>query len=486
MQHIIKKQTIDLTLDGRDDLFRVQQLISEQYWHEVVPALERIFDEVSKESETLYIDKLEIDLGILSKTDITGRKWTDQFLSEITGQLNEKLATARSGTSDIAKLQSASSGIFLQWLFYMEKGYLHWKTRQADRDWRSRILEALAGSSEKINTLKKLLLSNPQMIKRIVQQHPEEFLIRLIEILTTQKHNKLHLILNELEVLIMNYINISTGTSTFTRQALIKKLWENTLDFSAVKGREAGTEVIAESILQKYIRHPANLRSILQDIAPGLHELTSVIKAWERKKISTGDKHDKSAGEIEIPGPQEETETSVSDEKQSVDEEGVFVENAGLVILHPFLNTFFNRLLLVKNNIFSDLAEQQKALYLLHYLATGKTKAEEYELVIPKILCAYPLKKPVEKDIRISLKEIEEADQLLEEAIMQWEVLKNTSPSGLREGFLQRNGKLFTKNEQEYIQVETNSIDVLLDRLPWNLSIIKLPWMNRMIRVEWR
>jgi hypothetical protein len=486
MKHIIKKQTIDLILDRRDDLFRIQQLISEQYWHDVVPALERIFDKVSNERETLYIDKLEIDLGVLSNTDITGRKWTDQLLSEITGQLNEKLATARSGTSGIAKLQSASSGIFLQWLFYIENGYLHWNTGQADRDWRSRVLEALAGSGENIITLKKLLLTNPQMIKRIVQQHHEEFLIRLIEILTAQKHNKLQLILNELETLIIHYISISTGTSTFTRQALRKKLWENTLDFSAAKGREAGTAIIAENILQKYIRHPSSLRSTLKDISPGLHELTTVINAWERKTISSGDKHDKSAGEIEIPGPQEETETSVSDEKQSVDEEGVFVENAGLVILHPFLNTFFNRLLLVKNNIFSDLAGQQKALYLLHYLATGKTEAEEYELVIPKILCAYPLKKPVEKDIRISVKEIEEADQLLEVAIMQWEVLKNTSPSGLREGFLQRNGKLFSKNDQVYIQVEANSIDVLLDRLPWNLSIIKLPWMKQMIRVEWR
>jgi hypothetical protein len=466
MQHIIKKQTIDLMLDRRDDLYRIQQLISEQYWHDVVPALERIFDKVSNERETLYIDKLEIDLGILSKTDITGRKWTDQFLSEITVQLYEKLATARSGTSGIAKLQSAASGIFLQWLFYMEKGYLHWNTRQADGDWRSQVLEALAGSGENINTLKKLLLSNPQMIKRIVQQHPEEFLIRLIEILTTQKHNKLHLILNELEVLIMHYINISTGISTFTRQALRKKLWENTIDFSASNGKEAGTEVIAESILQKYIMHPASLQSVLQDISSGLHELKTINKAWERKTISSVDKHDKSAGEIEIPGLQEETETSVSDEKQSVDEEGVFVRNAGLVLLHPFLNTFFNRLQLVNNNRFPDLAEQQKALYLLHYLATGKNEAEEYELVIPKILCAYPLKKPVEKDIRISVKEKEEAGQLLEEAIMQWEVLKNTSPSGLREGFLQRNGKLFTKTTRYISRLKQVPLTYCLTSFP--------------------
>jgi hypothetical protein len=128
----------------------------------------------------------------------------------------------------------------------------------------------------------------------------------------------------------------------------------------------------------------------------------------------------------------------------------------------------------------------QKALYLLHFLATGEAMAEEYELVIPKMLCAYPLQKPVDKDVRISDEEKEEAGHLLKEAIRQWEVLKSTSPSGFREGFLQRNGKLLTRNDQLYLQVEANSLDVLLDQLPWNLSIIKLPWMKKMIKVEWR
>ena len=75
---------------------------------------------------------------------------------------------------------------------------------------------------------------------------------------------------------------------------------------------------------------------------------------------------------------------------------------------------------------------------------------------------------------------------MLQAVIEQWTVLKNTSVEGLREGFLQRKGKLFSKNDNLHLQAETNSIDVLLDQLPWNLSMIKLPWMKRILRLEWR
>jgi hypothetical protein len=102
------------------------------------------------------------------------------------------------------------------------------------------------------------------------------------------------------------------------------------------------------------------------------------------------------------------------------------------------------------------------------------------------VLCGFPLEKPVEPVESLSPEFLEEADMMLEAAIGQWEILKNTTVSGLREGFLQRPGKLFSRNGNLYLQVERSSIDVLLDYLPWNLSIIILPWMKDILRVEWR
>ena len=135
---------------------------------------------------------------------------------------------------------------------------------------------------------------------------------------------------------------------------------------------------------------------------------------------------------------------------------------------------------------FADKADQQKAIYLLHYIASGSAIAEEHELVVPKVLCEWPVEMPVEKNIEITADELNEADNMLQAAIEQWPVLKNTSIAGLREAFLQRNGKLFTKKDKLHLQVEAGSLDVLLDQLPWNLSMIKLPWMKAILRVDWR
>jgi hypothetical protein len=119
-------------------------------------------------------------------------------------------------------------------------------------------------------------------------------------------------------------------------------------------------------------------------------------------------------------------------------------------------------------------------------VATGKVKAEEHELVIPKMLCAYSMVLPMNNNVKLLNKEIKEADRMLKAAIASWGILKNTSIEGLREGFLQRSGKVSIRNEKTNLLVEKSAIDVLLDQLPWNLSIIKLPWLNDLLKVEWR
>ncbi len=181
----------------------------------------------------------------------------------------------------------------------------------------------------------------------------------------------------------------------------------------------------------------------------------------------------------------------VADKKKETDkiesiDQGIYLQNAGVVLLHPFLTSLFRRLQLVKEGKFENDEAQQKGLYLIHYMATGHVTAEEYELPIAKVLCAWPLEIPVDKNIILSADELNETDAMLGAAIEQWTVLKNTSATGLREGFLQRSGKLFTENDKLYLRVEAQSIDVLLDQLPWVLSMIKLPWMKELLRVEWR
>jgi hypothetical protein len=78
-----------------------------------------------------------------------------------------------------------------------------------------------------------------------------------------------------------------------------------------------------------------------------------------------------------------------------------------------------------------------------------------------------------------------EAEDLITSAINHWKALKSTSIKGFQISFLQRKGILTEKEDLWTLQVEKKSHDLLLDSLPWSFSLIKLPWMKKMIQVEW-
>ena len=168
--------------------------------------------------------------------------------------------------------------------------------------------------------------------------------------------------------------------------------------------------------------------------------------------------------------------------------DAIFLMQAGLVLLHPFYSALFNKLdLLTPDNTFKHEEHLWQALAILHFVATGQTEAQaEYALVLPKLLCGVPVNLPIPLGTRLSARAQEETEHMMQAAIAHWEALGSVSPDGLREGFLQRPGKLSKRDSGWLLQVETNTIDFLLDRLPWNLSVVKLPWMKEFLRVEWR
>ncbi|MFN6570943.1 contractile injection system tape measure protein [Dendronalium sp. ChiSLP03b] len=165
---------------------------------------------------------------------------------------------------------------------------------------------------------------------------------------------------------------------------------------------------------------------------------------------------------------------------------GLFVNQAGLVLLHPFLRTYFDEVGLLNGESFRDESAQQTAIYLLHYLATKQTDVPEYELVLPKLLCGWSLNEPMSRGLDLPATALIEGEYLLQTVIDYWQALKSASPDGLREGFLQRAGKLTRSNDGNWkVQVEQQPIDILLSRLPWGMSMVKLPWMEDILIVEW-
>jgi hypothetical protein len=161
------------------------------------------------------------------------------------------------------------------------------------------------------------------------------------------------------------------------------------------------------------------------------------------------------------------------------------VDNVGLIIFWPYLQIYFDDLGLLENQKFKDRLAQQKALHLLQYLATGEEHVEEHALTLNKILCNWDIEQTVDRFISLSKQEKNESEKLLNAIIQHWSVLGKTSIQNLRLNFIQRKGLLQRDDSGWLLRVEKGPYDVLMDRIPWSLSMIKLSWMDQLLRVEW-
>lgn len=160
----------------------------------------------------------------------------------------------------------------------------------------------------------------------------------------------------------------------------------------------------------------------------------------------------------------------------------VYIANAGLMILAPFLPDFFNRCRLLRNN---RLQDSDKAVALLRYLVYGDTDYREYDVFLEKLLCGRPPGETLHVLTRLPKRDRQKADELLTDVIGHWSALKNTTVDGLREGFLQRAGKLERRYDAWHLHPEQKAHDVLLKLLPWSFGHIRFSWMHTLVKTEW-
>lgn len=477
MQHLINKQTIHLLLNKNTNAFQMQQQMSRHFWNEILPQINTVFNELSNDEDVIRISKLEINLGKLTEKEMSQANWEDAILSAIRSHLYKKITEKH--TKVIHIREAKTIGTCRQWFFYLIHGYLPWNTLDIDASWYKIVLEALATEISSINELRKLIKDDQRISIRIAYQHSTDFIISLIEILTAQKQNDLLLLAELVEK------NCKRGNAA----ALTNKIKDVRVTIWMLLIREAASSnshVSSEELIEKILLQDIFRKTVLdwQDSATAqFGKITAVIKKVKKKVAAAA------PISASIDNPDIEVSQKKNSEKkqaESVGEEGIFVQHAGVVLVHPFLPVLFDRLGLTKDGKFLNRETQQKGMHLIHYLATGHLNAEEYELPVAKVLCAWPMELPVRKESECSAEELQEASTMLQAAIDQWAILKNTSVEGLQNGFLQRSGKLFTKDDKLYLRVEAQSIDILLDQLPWVLSMIKLPWMKTLLRVEWR
>jgi hypothetical protein len=166
--------------------------------------------------------------------------------------------------------------------------------------------------------------------------------------------------------------------------------------------------------------------------------------------------------------------------------ETLYVDDAGLVILWPFLDRFFLRAgLLDLDRRFVDEQATMQAIALLSQLAVEDADPPEFRLPLAKLLCgrspedAFVLERP------LAFEQIDECDQLLGSVIHNAPILRDTTIASFRANFIRRPAALSIRDGAWLLEVEERPHDLVLQRFPWSWSWVKLAWMADPLLVRW-
>jgi hypothetical protein len=252
----------------------------------------------------------------------------------------------------------------------------------------------------------------------------------------------------------------------------------------------------------------ARLRAILDRLpSSSLAQALAKLKLWLSRAAGGESLTSELIDELAGPGPpsaptpslppastqgsvDHQLETPMQSRKKPIDlsfsdSDELYVNNSGLVILWPFLNRFFKHLGLVEEEKFKDEAAIQRSVGLLQYLVSEDASPQEHLLPLNKVLCGMPLDEVFDFGPPVTEIEIEECRHLLTSVIEQAPILRNMSIPGFRNTFLLRKGQLSARDGIWRLRVERETYDVVLDRFPWSVSWLKLPWMEFPMHVEW-
>ncbi|MCW2247930.1 hypothetical protein M2352_003564 [Azospirillum fermentarium] len=170
--------------------------------------------------------------------------------------------------------------------------------------------------------------------------------------------------------------------------------------------------------------------------------------------------------------------------------ETIHVANAGLVLFTPFLPMLFDRLGVLTPGDdgtprITGAEAASRAVHRLQYLADGRCGAPEPALVLNKLLCGLPLVTPIAAAAPMTDDDRTLCDGLLRAVIGNWPIISNTSPAGLQETFVQREGRLEFTGDQWTLTVQRKTVDVLFDRMPWSVAVVYHRWMEGPLHVTW-
>lgn len=299
-----------------------------------------------------------------------------------------------------------------------------------------------------------------------------------------------------------NQSSSETENINIQNQTTKNNTLENSIDKEILSEKPVSTvpENSIETQLNNSVEHLENSNQNKQT-----KEVPSLVDKTTLKESSATNEHKEEVSSIEDTTTFKEN-TTVNDKKshsvseidskdkkdESLEEnyansellkKGVYVENAGLILLHPFIKMLFQNCNLLDDK--NAINNKELAVHILHYAATKQENDYEYTMLFEKFLCGLPLEYPIKREVNIEEYQKNHIEELLTAVVNHWSALKNSSTDILRTEFLQREGKLDLLDANPKLTIERKTQDILLDKIPWNISIVKIPWIEKIMYTEW-
>jgi hypothetical protein len=489
--HIIEKVFLEVNTRSKELAYNIKDNSRTFLENSVFPVIESVLEKYSSSGSVIRIDKLNLDIsvdgeqlendkGVLSlllknKLDDAIKRGLDRAKSKETdGNENESMK----GSSGV-EILSALNDVESAFLFFLENGHLPWYGQKkslfafvTSGDWGKSVendefvmrLSRLVNKDAKIRSGFLGLLPAGAVVSFLIREERklkgyEDVLFSFFE--ETDMPFKTAL---------FEVLTLKTGKQVFAALKMVAdtlRSGSGKIDEVQVRGFvEMLRYVLQDEFKEEKTDEAGLIENILSKDTQADHPIRKEDKSTPKKL---------SEERAEIP----EKFFSKTDVRE------VFVVNAGLILLHPFFGQLFGTLGFLDDKKMILKSKTDIAVQTLHYIATGSEKFFEGDLLLEKFICNIPLKWPVNTESLLTKKIKDEVEVMMQEAVRHWPALKNTSPGGLRQMFISRDGKLIEQPKGYKLIVERKAQDVLLEKLNWNISLVKFPWKKELITVEW-
>lgn len=471
MIHRIRRQILELELPREAGAVALQRQVGQVFQEKVLPVLDELFSQIAPADRILRIERLEIDLGRLGEANWE-RQFIERCVAQITQQITELAFEAEDSAAPSVQTLNPAENALEIFQAFLKTGTLPWYAKGMSlKNLEEYLAAPTLAQSGTLQKLLSVLFQQEAVLHRLIWQFSSAFVEKTLEIALRLSPGQL--------TQALQILGSHTGQKMDAKRRM--RLFKLLLTSNAAGTLSLPTEPYA--LVQFFSQLQADLLPSNTSLGK-LPDASGPEQTTQPRIIEVDQLSD---AQPNTAGQSAQNEVFKKPPQNNLPPTGIIVDHAGLVLLGPYLPTYFQALQLGEAGVFASPDDQYRAVHLLHFLATGLENPEEPMLVLPKILCGLSIEDPVPLELALSEVEKRESHNLLQAAIHNWPVLKNTSPDGLRSGFLQRMGQLSHSQTQALwlLRVERMGQDLLLDRLPWSISVIKLPWMEAPMQVEW-